>query len=53
MIGVTLKFNLSFFLLCVATALFVLSATRLAKGWMTAIGLACFSGAFIAQRLDV
>lgn len=50
MLATTLTFDLAFVLLCAATILFALSATRLGKPWMLPIGLACFSGAFLAQR---
>lgn len=38
-------------LLIVAVALFILSVTSLARGWMLGIGLACFAGAFLAPML--
>ena len=51
MLAKQVTFNVSLVLLAIATVLFVLAATRLAKGWMIALGLACFSGAFLVDRL--
>lgn len=48
--GKTLTIDLSFVLLCVAVVLFALSATRFGKAWMVPVGLACFAGAFVANR---
>jgi 1,4-dihydroxy-2-naphthoate octaprenyltransferase len=48
----TIHFNLSLVLFAVAVALFVLAAIpKFAKAWFIPIGLACFAGAFLAQRL--
>jgi uncharacterized membrane protein YgdD (TMEM256/DUF423 family) len=52
MIAKTVEFDLSLVLLILAVALFVLSAVpKLARAWMMPVGLACFSGAFLADRL--
>lgn len=40
---------LSTILLIVATALFVLAATRLARKWFVPIGLACFAASFLVD----
>jgi uncharacterized membrane protein YgdD (TMEM256/DUF423 family) len=52
MIATTIRVNVSLVLLIVAVALFILAAIpKVAKGWFIPIGLACFAGAFLAQRL--
>jgi flagellar biosynthesis component FlhA len=52
MIAKEVTFNLSLVLLFVAVVLFVLAAIpKLARAWMIAIGLACFAGAFLVDRL--
>jgi hypothetical protein len=52
--GKTVTFDLVFVLLCVAIALFVLSAAlgplkRWARGWMLSLGLAALAGAVLVQ----
>jgi hypothetical protein len=45
-------FNVSLVLLILAVVLFVLAAfPKVARLWMVAIGLACFAGAFLVDRL--
>lgn len=52
MLGKTITIDVSLLLLIAAVVLFVLAALpKIARAWMIAIGLACFAGAFLAERL--
>jgi uncharacterized membrane protein YgdD (TMEM256/DUF423 family) len=52
MLAKEVTFNLSLVLLIVAVVLFVLAAfPRLVAAWMLPVGLACFAGAFLVDRL--
>jgi 1,4-dihydroxy-2-naphthoate octaprenyltransferase len=45
----TVTFDVVFVLLIAAIALFLLSVTRWAKGWMLSLGLACFAAAVLFE----